>query len=179
MNKKIFYTILLGLIILAALGWLIYVYVYPQYQFWQFKQSYDKMMQVYTDMLKNDTYGGQTPEETYNLYIAALQRGDTEAASKYFYWEKQVAQKEKLDELKAKGELAKYITDLPKWSELKEEAYGDSSVKKYSHEVFSEKAETVYDPLLQKEVTFPAGKYKAWIDFQLNKSANIWKIYSL
>jgi hypothetical protein len=33
---------------------------------------------------KNDTYGGKTPEETLDLYIAALKAGDIELASKYY-----------------------------------------------------------------------------------------------
>lgn len=33
---------------------------------------------------ENDTFGGQTPEETLELFIAALEEGDIELASKYF-----------------------------------------------------------------------------------------------
>jgi len=33
---------------------------------------------------KNDTYGGATPEETLQLFIAALEAEDIELASKYF-----------------------------------------------------------------------------------------------
>ncbi|MBI4130673.1 hypothetical protein HY468_05120, partial [Candidatus Roizmanbacteria bacterium] len=36
------------------------------------------------DEYRNDTYGGATPEETLALFIAALEAGDIELASKYF-----------------------------------------------------------------------------------------------
>lgn len=179
MKKKIIIAICVLVLILAAGGWLVYQYVYPDYQFWKFKQAYDKMMQGYEEMLKNDTYGGKTPQETYDLFIEALKRGDTDSASKYFYWERQVAQKEKLDELKAKGELEKYIADLPKWSQLKEEEYWDKDTKQYSYEYIKEKDEEYFDRLLGKNSIIKAGKYKSFLDFQLNKLANIWKIYSL
>ncbi len=181
MRKKIFYISLIILFILAAIGWLGYVYIYPDYQFWKFKQSYDKTMQAYADMLKNDTYGGKTPEETYNLYIAALQRGDTDAASKYFYWEYQNQEKQDLDAKKQNGELGKYIESLPEWKKLKEENAGVSDKKLYTW------TELLKEPFTTKipngaggyiEHTFKPGEYNQEIKFIINKQANIWKIYS-
>jgi len=178
MRRKFTYGLVL-LAIIAAVVWVGYKVAYPEYQQWKFNRWAENFNKGLENYFKNDTYGGQTPQKTYTLYIEALKRGDTETASLYFYWERQVEQKKKLDELKAKGELEKYIADLPKWEGLKEEEYGDLSTKKYSYEVFSEKEEKIIDPLSGKEVIFPVGKSRGWLDFQLNKSANIWKIYSL
>ena len=36
------------------------------------------------EAMRNDTYGGATPEETLQLFIAALEAGDIDLASKYF-----------------------------------------------------------------------------------------------
>ena len=36
-----------------------------------------------------DTYGGDTPQETLDLFIAALEKGDTDMAAKYFVVYKQ------------------------------------------------------------------------------------------
>jgi len=60
---------------------------------------------------KNDNYGGKTPEETLDLYIAALKAGDIELASKYseISLEKPNLQKEDLEGLK---ELLKRDGDL-------------------------------------------------------------------
>lgn len=45
------------------------------------KDTYAKMMA--------DTYGGKTPQETLSMYIAAVEKGDYELASKYFVLDKQ------------------------------------------------------------------------------------------
>ena len=43
-----------------------------------------RYIQNLEEQYKNDTYGGATPEETLSLFIAALEAGDIELASKYF-----------------------------------------------------------------------------------------------
>jgi hypothetical protein len=43
-----------------------------------------------------DTFGGATPYETLEMYIAAVEKGDFELASKYFVIEKQEAELNKL-----------------------------------------------------------------------------------
>ena len=44
--------------------------------------------QKYTQMLKNDTYGGKTPEETLKLFVDALKKKDYKLAAKYYLpWE--------------------------------------------------------------------------------------------
>lgn len=182
MRKKFIYGLVL-LAIIAAVVWVGYEIAYPEYQQWKFNRWAENFNKGWEDYFKNDTYGGKTPEETYNLYIAALKRGDTETASKYFYWERQVKQKEKLDELKAKGELEKYIADLPKWEELKEEEYGVKEEKIYVFIEKTDKPEKVKLPDGKGgfiEEIFPPGDYVSFrANFYLNKAANIWKIYSL
>jgi len=44
-----------------------------------------------------DTYGGKTPQETLQLYIAAVEKGDYELASKYFVIEGQKGELESLE----------------------------------------------------------------------------------
>ncbi len=38
---------------------------------------------------REDTYGGDTPEQTLQMFIDALKKGDTDLASRYFEIEKQ------------------------------------------------------------------------------------------
>jgi len=57
---------------------------------------YEKQQKELEDKYKNDQYGGDTPEETIQLFIDALSNEDVELASKYFVVEKQG---EMLDEL--------------------------------------------------------------------------------
>ena len=49
---------------------------------------------------REDPYGGSTPEETLQLFIDALKKGDVELASKYFLIENQSEIKTKLTEKK-------------------------------------------------------------------------------
>lgn len=51
-------------------------------------------------LYRNDKYGGKTPEETFDMFIAALEKGDVELASKYFVIEKQESWKQSLAALK-------------------------------------------------------------------------------
>lgn len=47
-------------------------------------QALDAARQKDYDLAMADTYGGKTPQETLQLYIAAVEKGDYELASKYF-----------------------------------------------------------------------------------------------
>lgn len=61
-----------------------------------------------------DTYGGDTPEETLELFISALKAGDIDLASKYFVLDKQEEWKKNLDAVKDGGQLLAMISDLTK-----------------------------------------------------------------
>lgn len=56
-----------------------------------------------------DTYGGETPEETLALYLAALEAGDIELAAKYYVPEKQVEVLSELTLGKQNGVLPKLV----------------------------------------------------------------------
>lgn len=43
-----------------------------------------KAINTYEEAMRNDAYGGKTPQETLNLFIDALEKEDIELASKYF-----------------------------------------------------------------------------------------------
>ena len=60
---------------------------------------------------KQDNYGGETPEETLDLYIQALEKSDFELASKYFVLKDQ---KKELGELLSLsvGEIDSYLEVL-------------------------------------------------------------------
>ncbi len=174
--------IILGIIILGlmALYFLIpqiyffYNYYYPS---WKIGRAYKEFEKGFLDYLRKDTFGGKTPEETYNLYLDALKKGDLELASKYYWWERQVKEKERLEKLAEEGKLQDYIDSLPHWSEMEEEEYWDPDGRRYSYKYVRKEDETFYDILLKRERTIPAGEYEGEITFQLNKQANIWKLY--
>lgn len=59
-----------------------------------------------------DPYGGSTPEETLQLFIDALKKGDTELAAKYFVIDKQAQWREDLARMEDKGLLAELIKEV-------------------------------------------------------------------
>ena len=178
-RKKVLWITIVLAALVAVLGWFSWRYLYPSYQMWRIGEDYRQFERGFTDFLKNDTYGGRTPEETYKLYFAAFKSNDAEAASRYFYWEREAMQKNKLDDLKAKGELAKYAADLPEWSEMREEEYDVEGTKQYSYEFIQEKDREYYDEVLGRNDILKAGKYRGFVDFEFNKQADIWKIFNL
>ncbi|MBI1998711.1 MAG: hypothetical protein HYS73_00025 [Parcubacteria group bacterium] len=70
------------LIIATALAvWAGTVYLSPEAR--KAREANDYLERLQAEYA-NDTYGGATPEETLALFIAALEKGDIELASKYF-----------------------------------------------------------------------------------------------
>lgn len=58
---------------------------------------------------REDTYGGDTPEETLQLFIDALKKGDVELASRYFVITEQEKAKVDLKEAKGKNTIDQVI----------------------------------------------------------------------
>ena len=73
-------------------------------------KDFEALKQKYAE----DTYGGNTPEETLGLFIDALKKGDIELASKYFVIEKQTKWEKKLEDIKTQNKLNVMIADLEK-----------------------------------------------------------------
>ena len=78
-------------------------------QQYRYRNSPEYQAIKYFDDLKskyeNDTYGGATPEETLQLFVDALKKGDVDLASKYFMVEEQEKQVAYLQDRQAKGLL--------------------------------------------------------------------------
>ena len=49
----------------------------------------ERLAQEMNEAYKQDFDGGETPQETWRLFVTALEAGDTDLASKYFIIEKQ------------------------------------------------------------------------------------------
>ncbi len=81
-------------IIVAVIGLLLYWKVYYEpgeraRAAVELAKRLEREQQLFYERQAADTYGGKTPQETLRLYIAAVERGDYELASKYFVLEKQ------------------------------------------------------------------------------------------
>ena len=46
--------------------------------------QYQKGMSEFEAAMRADTYGGKTPQETLDMFVDALKKGDVELASRYF-----------------------------------------------------------------------------------------------
>ena len=80
-------------VFLAGVAWLIQYYQYRHSSQYQAQKYIDEMTRKYQE----DTYGGSTPEETLQLFIDALKKGDTDLAAKYFVVDKQEEWKKNLE----------------------------------------------------------------------------------
>lgn len=63
----------------------------------RFVEETERLQREEYDRAMADTYGGKTPQETLGMYIEAVEVGDYELASKYFIFDRQVAEFEKLE----------------------------------------------------------------------------------
>ncbi len=120
----------------------------------QFDDYYKNLSEVY----RKDTYGGKTPEETLQLFIDALKKGDTDLAAKYYIPEKQKKELESLLQNKAKGFLETYIKII----DSKKTGVGFVDNLTYEFDFFDENNKQVHTGRLT-----------------LNNSTKIWKIESL
>jgi hypothetical protein len=129
------------------------------------KQNYEKYLawkQSYEKAMTEDTYGGKTPEETLQMFINALKKGDVELASKYFV-------------LKSDGSRD------PKWLEALIKTKEAGKLEEVIN--ILSKAKPDYENISNKEdfkfKSYDNGKLKGYIDLEFNKYSKIWKIESL
>lgn len=172
--KKIKKILILILIFLAGFGAGNAVKYYLDA--WWAKRSVNDWIGVLQSSVTNDTYGGKTPEETFDLYLAALKKGDLELASKYFVMEKQ---KQRLEQLK-KEDLTSYTKEIESvnkdsWTE---KSIDDNVDIKYMATRYSDKEiQTIDSSGKIITTTLNSGKYTSTMN--MIKRNNIWKLYLL
>lgn len=148
-------------------------YLTGRYKVWQFVNDYKKL----TDVYKTDTYGGKTPEETYDLFIEALKSEDVELASKYFVAEKQDSWRKALEEYKNSELMGDFIVETEKnrkkWKKVSE---SDENINSYEYGVFV--PEGSYAEWNGQKLELPSGTVANFTRFQKYPSG-IWKIQLL
>ena len=90
----------------------------------QLQESYEKYLEWekgFEKAMREDTYGGKTPEETLALFIDALKKEDIELASRYIYqgvggsdYRNREKYREALMQVKQSGKLQEFINLLSK-----------------------------------------------------------------
>lgn len=166
--------ILLGVLALYAPG------------YWQ-KYQVDKAIAELERPYREDVYGGKTPEETFDMFLDALKKGDIDLASKYFTVRKQSEYKEKFEKMRGDGILDEQIQE---WERAKKE--WTKVVDEYNN--WKTHATVRYTTIVERgfvkrlpggennegiEVSFSPGKYGNDIIFDLNELTNVWKIAQL
>ncbi len=72
----------------------------------------EKLVKEMEEKYRNDTYGGSTPEETLQLFIDALKKGDTDLAARYFIIDKQEEWRADLSKIAERNLLGEMVRDL-------------------------------------------------------------------
>ena len=106
------YLIAIGAVAAVGFGVLFFI------QYLRNAEDPEKQAQEYVEALekayREDQYGGNTPEETLQLFIDALKKGNTDLAAKYFIIDEQEKWKVKLSDIQRRDVLNFMIDDLEK-----------------------------------------------------------------
>ncbi len=116
--------------------------------------NYERIMKK---AYQSDAVGGKTPEETLQLFITALEKGDYDLASKYFVPDKQGEMREALGNWDKAGKMREIID------------YFNSNEKKLSSITSNEATITIAI----------RGEASMVVDLLLNSFTKVWKIASL
>lgn len=161
MTKKIFSV---NNLITAAVAVLLVVggwFAVDYYRDSRQARVYEEMERKYIKAMTEDTYGGKTPQETLDMFVAALRAGDIDLASKYFMIDENLSREKWVDFLSGvqnKGLLAQMAEDITR---LAQPTIGNND-DDFAFEILNED-----------------GIVSVAIDMQLNKYSGIWKIESI
>ena len=159
-------AVLAGLIIWVMLN------LGPWLRSWQDERAAKSAQEQLEKLYREDKYGGKTPEETFDMFIAALEQGDIELASKYFVLEKQDDWFKTLSQYQARDLLAYLISELKNNKEDWKKNYNGNSVEFYYKVVIEEDS---YANFKGQKVPIEAGEYSNTVRFEKYPSG-VWKI---
>ncbi len=149
-SSKIFWGIgifFVALFILAE-GWYYYDKWQGEKRVEKLAQALEEIQKEYLDRKTADKIGGKTPQETLDMFISAVEKGDYDLASKYFVIEKQDEWKKELIDIKNKNKMNVF---LPPIQEAKN-SQGEYSEKKDTY--------SIHNPILVSFILYPSGNWK-------------------
>lgn len=124
----------------------------PKYQDWKFNREMKEMAEEINKPYLEDAYGGKTPKETLEMFIAAVEKEDFDLASKYFVLSKQEEWGKELVEINNAGKMSIFLKPI------KEEviSLNEKDEKKWAEqENYISKG-----PILFDFVKYPSGIWK-------------------
>lgn len=163
-------TVILSAVFLLLVGGIYFWQSWLSPEAWN-KLKYDLFMKYYVGpyekAMREDVYGGKTPEETLQMFIEALKKNDVELASKYFA-------------LETNEKSQDYLTRR-KWEEglknMKEKNGLDEMIIKIQNTTSTgytwDKKGMSYESLGED------GLIDVLIEFGLNEYSGVWKIESM
>ncbi len=165
-KKKWFIVALVAVFVLAfLLAWTLWLSPDAK-KYHADRANYELAMNAiatYENAMKNDTYGGKTPQETLDLFIDALKNNDLDLAAKYFILEESgkpdLEWNEDLKRMKELNELGLFIDFLSKAKPYPEDRLYEGDYKFISEN--------------------DKGELELYIDFEFNKYSGVWKIDGL
>lgn len=128
--------------------------VYFTWQGYIFEKKIEEFQAALSQPYRDDIYGGQTPQETWNLFLSALRKNDIDLASKYFVLEKQSNWKRIIeDTIKEKGAI-----DIVSLQDIKFDSQTENTA--YYYRLINENGKQINSSVI----------------FTLNPYNKIWKI---
>jgi len=146
-------------------------YVHSLRANWEAQRLQDKLEKPY----REDTYGGKTPEETYDMFLAALSKEDTTLASKYFVVDKQAQWLKTLEEYKKQNLLTNFIKELEDTKKIwKKSGKSTERTVSFIYTNTISKDKSVY--FEGQKIVIPSGSYANETMFELNIYTKTWKV---
>ena len=132
----------------------------------------------YEIKLRLDRHGGQTPEQTWQMFIEALKKQDLDLASKFFVLERQGDKEDEFVKLKQENVLQEWINKLPTTDKLTQTYSTENTARyQYTKMTLEKDTEAIFEDTGEK-IILPAGDYGADIYFTRNPRTQKWKISS-
>lgn len=128
-------------------------------------EGFNKAIKTEEQKYVSDTYGGTTPEETYQLFLEALKKQDIELTSKYFILDKQETYKQFFTDIKNNDKWDEMIEDLLKLDNQKGEMKENNT---YVIRVYNDEHYLIAQATLRIPFSF--------IGTEKKPLTNIWKI---
>src|SRR3989344_2309625 len=155
----------LGIVVVIGGGFFVWNgYLSPQAKEQrQMEKRYEAYMEwekQHLDALKQDTYGGKTPEETLQMFIEALKKEDIELASKYFQLETDTQDPDYLTRNKIIKVLQEKKDGLQNIAEILSRAIPDPSGPLYDGDYGF--------------IVYEKGEIITEINMELNKQSGVW-----
>jgi hypothetical protein len=121
-------------------------------------RNYDKWEESIKEQYRNDTYGGDTPEETWAMFIEALENRNFDLAVKYFDLNEQEKWGSGLTKIIEERGIEIFLSELRTFRKGEKESIGED--KRYYFFSYFDKE---FDRVLSAQVVFFFNPYsKVW-----------------